>query len=91
MVASLRTIKNSLIKSLTAVVTAGSVITIASVVALGVIKPQNESVYKVARGASLVGTGGGALLGLVYAGKASGQSKQAGDQRSSQQTDGSTG
>ncbi len=114
MVASLRTIKNSLIKSLTAVVTAsseltpasvvalgmislsaaitaGSVITLALVVALGVIKPKNESVYKVARGASLVGTGGGALLGLVYAGKGSGQSKQSGDRQSSQQTDGSTG
>ncbi len=113
MVAGLRTIKNSLSKSLIAVgtagseltpasavalgvislsaaVIAGSMIALTSVVALGVIKPKNELVYKVARNVSLAGIGGGALLGLVYAGKASGQSKQAGD-KPSQQTDGSTG
>lgn len=113
MVTSLRTIKNSLSKSLTAfvtagseltpasavalgvislsaAVTAGSVIMIASVVALGVIKPNNESVYKMARNASLLGTGGGALLGLVYVGKASGQSKQTSGDKPSQH-DGSAG
>jgi uncharacterized protein len=67
---SLGRIQNPLVRSLTAAATVLSVITLVSAVAIIAINPKDQSAYQWGVYASLLGTGGGALLGLVYAGKA---------------------
>jgi uncharacterized protein len=66
---SLGRIQNPWIRSLTAATTACSVITLASVIAIGTINLKDESAYQWGVYASLLATGAGALLGLAYTGK----------------------
>ncbi len=63
---SLGKIKNPFIRSLTAALTAFSVVTLASSLAIGVTKSKDSSAYRTALYASLLGTGCGAFLGLAY-------------------------
>lgn len=77
---SLGRIQNPVIRSLTAAFTTLSVITLACAIAVGVTKPKDESAYKTAIYASLIGAGGGALFGLGFKGK--------GTQHSAAQTQG---
>ncbi len=66
---SLGRIQNPVVRSLTAALTTLSVITLASAIAIGVTKPKDESAYKTAIYASLIGAGGGALFGWTFKGK----------------------
>jgi uncharacterized protein len=66
---SLGRIQNPWIRSLTTAVTACSVVTLASAIAIGIINPKDKSAYPWGVYAALLATGGGALLGLVYRGK----------------------
>jgi uncharacterized protein len=66
---SLGRIQNLWIRSLTAAMTACSVVTLASAIAIGIINPQDKSAYPWGVYAALLATGGGALLGLAYRGK----------------------
>jgi ferredoxin-NADP reductase len=63
---SLGRIQNPFIRSATAAFTAFSVITIAGSVAIGVTKSKDESAYKTALYAALIGAGCGAVFGLAY-------------------------
>ncbi len=67
---SLGRIQNPIVRSLTAAATALSAITLVSAVAIIAINPKDQSAYQWGVYISLLGTGCGALLGLVYAGKA---------------------
>ena len=69
MLESLSRIQNPAIRSSTAALTALSVITLASAIAIGVAKPKDESAAKTAVYASLIGAGCGALLGLICNGQ----------------------
>lgn len=99
MFSSLRNIENSLSRNLTAIataaskstiasviatvmislaaaVTAGSVIAITSAVAVALSKPKDETASKVAMYSSIGAIGCGAVLGLVYISKPSGKPSQ---------------
>ena len=69
MLESLGRIQNPWIRSLTAAMTACSVVTLTSAIAIGTINPKDESSYSWGVYASLLATGSGALLGLAYTGK----------------------
>ncbi len=86
MVASLKGIQNPVIRSLTAAAIAGSIITMASAVILGVTNSKQESAYKVGVYSTLLGTGCGALLGLVGVGASERKSAQSGSSRSDNQS-----
>lgn len=62
---SLRELKNPLVRSLTAALTTFSVVTLAASIAIGTQKAKDDSAYKTAFYASLLGAGCGALLGLA--------------------------
>ena len=71
MLTSLGRIQNPLVRSLTAAITAGAVITMAAAIALGVTNAKENAAkenaaYRAALIAALVGAGCGAVLGLVY-------------------------
>jgi uncharacterized protein len=66
---SLGRIQNPWIRSLTAAMTAYSVVTLASAIAIGTINPKDKSAYPWGVYAALLATGGGAALGLAYRGK----------------------
>jgi ferredoxin-NADP reductase len=78
MLESLGRIQNPLARSLTAAITALSVITLTSAIAIGVTKSKDESVYKAALYSSLIGAGCGAVFGFA--------SKSKGNQRTAQPT-----
>jgi uncharacterized protein len=63
---SLGRIQNPWTRSLTAAMTAYSVVTLASAVTIGIINPQDKSAYSWGVYAALLATGGGAVLGLAY-------------------------
>jgi hypothetical protein len=69
MVNSLQNIDNPWLRSISAAVTVSSVITYTAAIAMGVTHVKDESAYKAALYASLMGAGGGALFGLSYKGK----------------------
>jgi uncharacterized protein len=69
MLRSLGHIQNPLLRSLTAAVTVGSVATLASAIAIGILNPKDKSAYQQGVYAALLATGGGAVLGLAYRGK----------------------
>ncbi len=62
---SLGKIQNPVVRSLTAALTTLSVISLASAIAIGVTKSKDESAYKTAIYASLIGAGCGALFGFA--------------------------
>ncbi|MGV0027658.1 2Fe-2S iron-sulfur cluster-binding protein [Phormidesmis priestleyi] len=64
---SLSGIKNPLVRSLVAAVTIGSAMTLASSLIIGATNTKTSSAYRSAVYAALVGTGCGALFGLVSA------------------------
>lgn len=66
MLESLGRIQNPLVRSLTAAVTVGSATTMAAAIALGVTNAKENAAYRAALYAALAGTGGGAILGLLY-------------------------
>jgi uncharacterized protein len=66
---SLGRIQNPVTRSLTAAVTACSVVTLASGIAIGTLNPKDKSAYQWGVYAALLATGGGAVLGLAYRGK----------------------
>jgi ferredoxin-NADP reductase len=66
---SLGRIQNPWMRSLTAATTACSVVTLASAIAIGTINPKDKSAYQWGVYATLLATGGGAVLGLAYTGK----------------------
>jgi uncharacterized protein len=66
---SLGNIRNPLLRSLTAAFTTMAVITIGSSIVMGITKSKDESAYKTALYASLIGAGGGALFGFCYTNK----------------------
>ncbi len=68
MLDSLGRIQNLWLRSLTAALTAGSVVTVASGIALSTIHPKDKSNYQWGVYAALLATGGGAALGLTYKG-----------------------
>lgn len=78
-------IKNPLIRSATAAGMAFTVVTILSSVAIGVANGKDKSAYRFGVYSSLIGTGCGALFGLVYGARAS-EKKSAQDQINGQST-----
>ncbi|MDX2239467.1 MAG: 2Fe-2S iron-sulfur cluster-binding protein [Leptolyngbyaceae cyanobacterium bins.302] len=66
MLESLGNIQNPILKSLTAAATIGSVMVLATSIALGVKNPKDDSAYQTALSASLLGAGCGAVFGLAY-------------------------
>ena len=62
---SLGRIQNPVVRSLTAALTTLSVISLTSAIAIGVTKSKDESAYKTAVYASLIGAGCGALVGFA--------------------------
>ncbi len=89
---SLERIQNPVARSVTAALTALSVITLASAIAIGVTKPKDESAYNTAVYASLLGAGCGALFGLATKGKGTPQNttQAQGDEQSTQATENTT-
>ena len=69
MLESLGRIQNSVVRSLTAAVTIGSIVTMASGIALGAAKAKENAAYRTALYSVLAGAGCGAILGLLYADK----------------------
>lgn len=69
MLESLGRIQNPWMRSLTAATTVCSVVTLASAIAIGTINPKDKSAYQWGVYATLLATGGGAVLGLAYTGK----------------------
>jgi uncharacterized protein len=65
MLESLRNIKNPIARSLTAAATIGSGTVLAASLILGITKAKTPDAYQAALYATLAGSGGGALLGLV--------------------------
>lgn len=70
---SLGRIKNPLIRCLTAATTAFSVATLTAALVIGVTNPKGKSDYRLGTYSSLLGAGCGAVLGLLYTSKASGE------------------
>jgi len=68
MQASLKENQNLVVRSLKNAVLAGSIMTMASAVILGVTNSKQDSAYKVGVYSTLIGTGCGALLGLAGVG-----------------------
>jgi uncharacterized protein len=66
---SLRQIQNPWIRSLTAAVTACSVITLVSAIAIGTTNPKDKSGYQWGVYAALLAAGGGAAMSLAYRAK----------------------
>jgi uncharacterized protein len=66
---SLGRIQNPVTRSLTAAVTAFSVVTLASAIAIGTTNPKDKSVHQWGVYAALLAAGGGAALGLAYRAK----------------------
>jgi uncharacterized protein len=66
---SLGRIQNPVTRSLTAAVTAFSVVTLASAIAIGTTNPKNKSAYQLGVYAALLAAGGGTALGLAYRAK----------------------
>ena len=62
---SLRRVENRLVRSLTATARVGSAVVMASALVLGVAKSKDESAYKAAVYASLIGAGLGAIAGSI--------------------------
>lgn len=77
MLESLGRIQNSLVRSLTAAVTVGSAITMASAIVLGVTNAKENAAYRAALYAALAGTGSGAVFGLFYPAKGNQSSRPA--------------
>jgi len=69
MLESLGRIQNSVVRSLTAAVTIGSIVTMASGIALGAAKAKENAAYRTALYSVLAGVGCGAIFGLLYADK----------------------
>jgi len=69
MLESLGMIQNSVVRSLTAAVTIGSIVTMASGIALGAAKAKENAAYRTALYSVLAGVGCGAIFGLLYADK----------------------
>ncbi len=91
MVESLGRIKNPFARSFTTAVTVGSAVAMTAAVVLGVANSKNESAYKAAVYASLIGAGCGAVAGFSYTGKCEEQkSEGSGDQQFTQLTNGRT-
>jgi len=65
---SLRNIQNPFARSLTAALTACSVVTFTAAIAIAATKAKDDSAYKTALYSALVGSGCGALFGLVCTG-----------------------
>uniref|UniRef100_B8HK01 nitric oxide dioxygenase n=1 Tax=Cyanothece sp. (strain PCC 7425 / ATCC 29141) TaxID=395961 RepID=B8HK01_CYAP4 len=78
MLESLGKIQNPWVRSLTAAVTLGSAVTLGAAIAIGVSHPPNRIAYKNGVYALLLGTGGGAILGLLYPVKKQRRSPQPG-------------
>lgn len=76
MLESLGRIQNPLIRSLTAAVTLGSAITMATAIALGVTNAKDNATYRTALYSALAGAGGGAIFGLLYTARGSQQAMQ---------------
>jgi uncharacterized protein len=72
MLESLGRIKNPLVRSIAAAATVGSVITLSAAVVIGVTNAKAKSAYQFGVYSSLFGTVSGAVFGLVYTSKASG-------------------
>ncbi|MEH1837424.1 MAG: 2Fe-2S iron-sulfur cluster-binding protein [Nostoc sp.] len=72
MLESLGIIKNPLVRSMAAAVTVGSVITLSAAVIIGVTNAKAKSAYQFGVYSSLFGIASGAVFGLVYTNKASG-------------------
>jgi len=66
MLEELGTIQHPLLRSLTAAAVAGSAITMASAVVLGLTHQKNDSAYQAGVYSALLGAGGSALVGLMY-------------------------
>ncbi len=84
MLESLGRIQNPLVRSVTAAATVCSVATLAAALVIGVTNAKDKSAYRFGTYSSLLGTGCGAVFGLVYASKASG--KKSGQEQQSQPT-----
>jgi uncharacterized protein len=67
---SLGRIQNSWVRSLTAAVTACSVVTLVSAIAIGTTSPKDKAAYQWGVYAALLAAGGGAAMGLAYRAKA---------------------
>ncbi|MBA3921039.1 MAG: 2Fe-2S iron-sulfur cluster binding domain-containing protein [Nostocaceae cyanobacterium] len=76
MQASLKKNQNLVVRSLKNAALAGSIITMASAVILGVTNSKQDSAYKVGVYSTLIGTGCGALLGLAGVGISEGKTAQ---------------
>jgi len=72
MLESLGRIKNPLVRSIAAAATVGSVITLSAAVVIGVTNAKAKSAYQFGVYSSLFGTASGAVFGLVYTSKPSG-------------------
>lgn len=72
MLESLGRINNPLVRSIAAAATVGSVITLSAAVVIGVTNAKAKSAYQFGVYSSLFGTASGAIFGLVYTNKASG-------------------
>jgi hypothetical protein len=68
---SLGRINNPLVRSFTAAATAFSAVTLTAAVVIGVANVKEQSAYRFGVYSSLIGTGCGALFGLVFVSKAS--------------------
>lgn len=77
MLESLGRIQNPLARSITAAVTVGSAVTMASAIALGTTNVKDNAAYRTALYSALVGTGCGAIFGLVYKTEGNQKSPQA--------------
>lgn len=78
MLESLGKIQNPWVRSLTAAVTLGSAVTLGAAIAIGGSHPPNRTAYQNGVYALLLGTGGGAILGLLYPTKKQRRSPQPG-------------
>ncbi|MDX2216967.1 MAG: 2Fe-2S iron-sulfur cluster-binding protein [Oculatellaceae cyanobacterium bins.114] len=87
---SLGRIQNPVTRSLTAAFTTCSVVTFASAIALGVTQAKDDSAYKTALYASLLGGGCGAVLGLAYPSQGSLRktNQSVGDEQAAQTSEG---
>ncbi|MEH2249618.1 2Fe-2S iron-sulfur cluster-binding protein [Nostoc sp.] len=72
MLESLGRIKNTLVRSVAVAATVGSVVTLSAAVIIGVTNAKDKSAYQLGVYSSLFGTVSGAVFGLVYPSKASG-------------------
>ncbi|MDZ8225670.1 hypothetical protein [Nostoc sp. ChiVER01] len=72
MLESLGRIKNPLVRSIAAAATVASVITLSAAVVIGVTNAKAKSAYQFGVCSSLFGVASGAVFGLVYTSKASG-------------------